>query len=85
MRRSDMKVGLRIGRLVFIEFRESDWVFQCDCGKIYFTKGLNWMSRSCGCYKKELSAEKCRTMYPTGNQRRGWNGQFIKSREDNNE
>ena len=54
MKRSEIKVGQRIGRLTFLQFAEKYWVFQCDCGKMCFRLSADWSLRSCGCYSKEL-------------------------------
>jgi hypothetical protein len=45
------------------------WLFLCDCGNEYVTFGkqvkINSDVKSCGCYKKQQSAERCKTLTKT--------------------
>lgn len=61
--------GQRFGRLLVIEKTNErsgsniKWRCQCDCGNIIITSGHNLrkgLSKSCGCWKDELSSERAR-------------------------
>jgi hypothetical protein len=61
-------VGERYGRLVVIASTESKhnrsrWICQCDCGNRCVATGASLRSdkkRSCGCLRREVSAERAR-------------------------
>lgn len=58
-------IGQKFGRLTVIglserQSRKTYWVCQCDCGNISEHRSdglLNGSIKSCGCYKREISAE----------------------------
>lgn len=59
--------GQRFGRLVVIKRTDNTakgkpmWLCQCDCGNIKAINGsclVGGMTKSCGCYNKELAAER---------------------------
>ena len=62
-------IGKRFGMLVVIEKldirkrRNIVWKCQCDCGIVIevITKDLNEYKKSCGCYQKELKADRTET------------------------
>lgn len=59
--------GQKSGRLTVLEVdlskqtRKTYWICQCDCGNIVSVRSdriISGRSKSCGCYKNELSAER---------------------------
>lgn len=73
MKKIDLN-GKKFGRLTGVKPCYSTnqgimWQFLCDCGNTYLTLAKNVKIKpdvkSCGCYKKEKSAERCKTLTKT--------------------
>ena len=81
--------GQRFGRLIVLELtelRSKDnkplWMCKCDCGEIAFTTRHSLMrgsTKSCGCLRREASAERGRMNKPKGKtrKRKCANGKLI--------
>lgn len=72
--------GQRFGRLIAIEFYGSDergeakWRCECDCGNTIIVAGSrlrNGATKSCGCYRRELTAKRSSSIKTKGNTKHG--------------
>jgi hypothetical protein len=68
MKRIDM-AGRRYGRLIVLRLRDRDrgayWLCRCDCGRklaVYGGSLRQGITRSCGCLRAEISAERFRSI-----------------------